>query len=275
MEIKFHPTYRSYSVGHDVTYVDMSHNVGNVVNFYGVDGNLFKLDDKIFRVVEDESDGYRSSLDGLSIHHAGKFFKNPLTKVRILDKVPDTYDSREEKLHLYSNGKYFDGWILQDIYTNKLVLMVGTDNADDYYPCFVYNYVENIRDEGPDSVNIGDVTLEDIVQIEDCYYDGYYLQEVTDWRKSDRNFLVNKAKEMASDCELLIRPSDELKDKLVHMVLGDSAYKVYLEEKERMVEIANRRKMASKKGWETRRKNKEKRDERIAARFGWKKGEKK
>ena len=80
----------------------------------------FQLNNTIYQVVEDEEDGYRSSLGYVDIikHEKGSHF---------LDFVTIVHDD---------NGN-------DDIYriigTNEHVwLEFGTDYYDDYYPCFVY-----------------------------------------------------------------------------------------------------------------------------------------
>lgn len=99
---------------------------GKEFGFYGVDGHCFKLDDKVFEAMEDEDDGYRSYLDCVVLRDvSGKiFFDAPLCKVRI-----------------GHSASYDDGFALYDVDTNDLILDVGTDNMDDYYPWFCFDYL--------------------------------------------------------------------------------------------------------------------------------------
>jgi len=99
---------------------------GKEFKFYGVDNNSFKLDRKVWLAVEDEDDGYRSYLDSIEVLDSkdGIFFRKSLAKVRIY---------RDQ-------GPYFEGFMLIDVEDGHCWLRVGTDNADDYYPYFVFQY---------------------------------------------------------------------------------------------------------------------------------------
>ena len=99
---------------------------GAQYSFYGVDGNYFKLDNRVFEAIEDPSDGYRSYLG--SIRHAKNpgaiFFTTPIARVQVRTVSLDT----------------FEGFELVDRF-NHVWLRVGTNTTtDDYYPFFVYRY---------------------------------------------------------------------------------------------------------------------------------------
>lgn len=99
---------------------------GNPVNFYGVDGNRFKLGRVVFEAIEDPEDGYRSCLDKVAICTDDKeiiFNEVPLTQV---------------VLKHYS-ASAFDGYILVDA-IGHVWLKIGTDSSDGYYPFFVFEY---------------------------------------------------------------------------------------------------------------------------------------
>ena len=99
--------------------------LGKKFGFYGVDNNCFKLGRKIYEAIENEDDGYRSYLDSVNIVNIdGIFFNKPLGYVEV--KAIDT--------------GYFDGYIVEDVKDGHVWLRVGTDNADDYYPMFVFEY---------------------------------------------------------------------------------------------------------------------------------------
>jgi len=83
-----------------------------------VDDLKFRIGDLTFEAIEDESDGYRSSLAEF------KLVENIRPTIR--EKVTITTDE----------GEYF--YLTNKI--GKVVLTVGTDYADDYYPCFVFNW---------------------------------------------------------------------------------------------------------------------------------------
>lgn len=93
--------------------------------FYGVDWNQFKLGDKVFEAKEDPSDGYRSYLGSIEVVNSdGTFFKTSLDQVKVIEK--DT--------------GYFKGYELVSMKDGHVWLKVGTNNNDDYYPYFVFNY---------------------------------------------------------------------------------------------------------------------------------------
>jgi hypothetical protein len=62
--------------------------VGNEFDFYGVDGQTFKLDNWTLGAIEDPSDGYRSYLDCVVITSDPDaiFFDTPLDRIRIEDE---------------------------------------------------------------------------------------------------------------------------------------------------------------------------------------------
>lgn len=95
-------------------------------NFYGVDGNCYKLDDTIWEAMEDESDGYRSYLGSIEQIFTDKliFFKDALAKVTVQE----------------FEGDNVKGWNLVDVTDNHIWLFVGTDYQNDYYPCFRFEY---------------------------------------------------------------------------------------------------------------------------------------
>ncbi len=105
--------------------------IGKTCSFYGVDGNRFRVGigrrRQTFEAIEDPDDGYRSSLDKIATvdeSPGGTFFRTSVATV-----VPRRDD-------LVS----FRGWSLVDATTGHVWLRVGTDDADDYYPCFTVDY---------------------------------------------------------------------------------------------------------------------------------------
>lgn len=101
-------------------------------------GCYFKLEDKIFYVVEDVSDEYRSSMHSIiefKIKPTLDFSETSVSRVKIIYAVenisradPDCYD--------------FDGYYLVDIQTGHIWLMFGTSNSDEYYPSFVFKDIK-------------------------------------------------------------------------------------------------------------------------------------
>jgi hypothetical protein len=92
-------------------------------------GNVcrFVLDGKVYTALEDEDDGYRSSLRSLT---EGGAVSNLFAPQRVLCSM------QTEGKH----GGVDDILVMRDVVTGKEVLSVGTDNTDDYYPSFVANF---------------------------------------------------------------------------------------------------------------------------------------
>ncbi len=93
----------------------------------------FVLDGVTYRAVEDPDDGYRSAMGEFSISEAP--VKNTFAKVRVLARVENksTYGGPANILQLI------------DERNGLVVLEVGTDNTDDYYPSWVGRWVpENL-----------------------------------------------------------------------------------------------------------------------------------
>jgi hypothetical protein len=89
-------------------------------SFYGVNQNCFKLGQVVFEALEDENDGYRSYLESIYLISSDKIFqRRPIANVRI------------------EITEYFTYLIDKD---DSTILSIGTDNMDDYYPCFVFVY---------------------------------------------------------------------------------------------------------------------------------------
>jgi len=79
-----------------------------------------------YEAIEDESDGYRSYLGSVeTVNCAGLiFFSYPVATIRIEDVNEDSET----------------GYQFRDVEDNHIWLRFGTDNADDYYPYFVFQY---------------------------------------------------------------------------------------------------------------------------------------
>ena len=95
--------------------------IGKNFKFYGATEHQLKLDDMIWEVEEDACDGYRSMLGPISRKVSNAiFFKRPIAKVKV------TGGGNE--------------YLLTDVADGHVWLRFGTDNADDYYPWFVFDY---------------------------------------------------------------------------------------------------------------------------------------
>ena len=105
---------------------------GAVLDYYGADtgDNTFKIDDIVFKVLEDPDDGYRSHLGAIDYtdNHSSLFFSQSIAQVII-----ETYHGRNEE---YSEGD--QGYQLVDVEDGHVWLEFGTDNTDDYYPMFAF-----------------------------------------------------------------------------------------------------------------------------------------
>ena len=108
---------------------------GMELDYYGADAgdHTFKVDDIVFKVLEDPNDGYRSCLGAIDYtdEHSSIFFRTPIARVCI-----ETYEGRNQE---WSQGD--QGYQLVDIADGHVWLEFGTDNTDDYYPCFVFRHM--------------------------------------------------------------------------------------------------------------------------------------
>lgn len=98
--------------------------IGKEFDFFGVDGFRFKLDDIILEAIEDGGDGYRSYLGSIAVRPetTNIFFDKPIARIRVEDYAA------------------IIGYRLIDIMDGHEWLLIGTDNYDDYYPCFMFLY---------------------------------------------------------------------------------------------------------------------------------------
>lgn len=94
--------------------------------YYENHSNQFQLGSVLFEVIEDENDGYRSSMQEV--------------------QVVDTNHPRKDGDYLgpvviekFYTGDY-DGYIIRDENDGHQWLLFGTSNHDDYYPCFSFNF---------------------------------------------------------------------------------------------------------------------------------------
>ena len=113
------------------------------LDYYGCDeaDNTFKVDDIVFKVLEDPDDGYRSYLGTVDYtrDHRDRpraiFFSQPVAKVKIVPFVIDP----ETDVSLGSRGE-IKGYQLIDSADGHCWLEIGTDYKDDYYPCFIFRH---------------------------------------------------------------------------------------------------------------------------------------
>ena len=88
---------------------------------------IFILDDVTYMAIEDVNDGYRSSLEQLIITDRECKNKIPPHLVRGKFRKDDTYGKNDTVEFI-------------DVITNSVVMAIGTDNIDDYYPGCVMEF---------------------------------------------------------------------------------------------------------------------------------------
>ena len=107
--------------------------VGSEVDYYGADGaeHTFKVDDVIFKALEDPDDGYRSYLGTINYSEDDHsiFFRTPIARVRI-----EGFDGRVD-------GVPFHGYRFIDVEDGHMWLEFGTKDFEDYYPYFIFRHV--------------------------------------------------------------------------------------------------------------------------------------
>ena len=110
---------------------------GLELDYYGADAgdHTFKVDDVVFKVLEDPDDGYRSHLGTIDYtkEHNSIFFRTPVARVRI-----ETYDHHDEED--WGGSQKNQGYQLVDVVDGHVWLQFGTHNYDDYYPCFEFTH---------------------------------------------------------------------------------------------------------------------------------------
>jgi hypothetical protein len=96
--------------------VEFNELIGKTAIFCGIDYYSFRLGDLTLEAIEDEEDGYRSSLQEL----------------RVVPNIPVLFRENvriiETEIGIALEGKY------------GIILEIGTDLSDSYYPSFVFNY---------------------------------------------------------------------------------------------------------------------------------------
>jgi hypothetical protein len=86
--------------------------------------NTFQLNDLLFEVLEDENDGWRSSLGEVEVTSSDNFHPELLGVVKVTE-VDDGY---------------FKGFNLIDVKDGHVWFKFGTDNYGDWYPCFTFEF---------------------------------------------------------------------------------------------------------------------------------------
>jgi hypothetical protein len=88
----------------------------------------FVLDGRIYVATEDENDGYRSSMESLTVVDGPPVTNTfPSTRVVVSHITTGTYETN-------------DYLAFTEIANGQVVLEVGTENVSDYYPGFVNHF---------------------------------------------------------------------------------------------------------------------------------------
>lgn len=95
----------------------------------------FRLNGQVFAATEDPSDGYRSSMRDIA-----SLGDVPMQNVFRPQAVVGRYQSERPAYEGADYTYQCDILELVDARTGKVVLEVGTDNTDDYYPSFVSSF---------------------------------------------------------------------------------------------------------------------------------------
>jgi hypothetical protein len=120
--------------------------VGKTVAYYGADGNRFKLDDTIYEVIEDEEDGYRSSLQDIAVVKDAATLKSLILSGEPLAYVKVVEVNEEDGL---------EGYRLEDTIIKHVWGEVGTNHYDSYYPYFVSVFTPIAIDQEYERLNEG------------------------------------------------------------------------------------------------------------------------
>jgi hypothetical protein len=120
-----------------VSYVNEMLNGGEFTNEYSWnDGAVcvisFILDGITYTAVEDANDGYRSAIGNLFINEF--VCSNTFEPIDVICKHKTEYNVND------FSKRYCDILEIYSIKSGKIILTVGTDNTDDYYPSFVSDW---------------------------------------------------------------------------------------------------------------------------------------
>ncbi len=124
--------------GHKLSGVDVT---SEGFNLYGRDGDAvrFILDGKTYKAIEDPDDGYRSYLKELEV-----------TDEKVTTNFPP-----QSVVGIMKSAGLYDSDVIQfvDSVTGKVVLEVGTEDVNDYYPCAIIRWSpENLAINSKDEI---------------------------------------------------------------------------------------------------------------------------
>jgi len=125
---------------HVLTGVDFG--VEKATEEYYQDANTmaFEMDGKVYLVREDPDDGYRSSMKDIEEVDIKVVNQFPPCKVKGRRRKNSEYGEKNDVIDFY------------DVVTGLVVLAIGTENIDDYYPSYVaYFDPRNMKINIPDN----------------------------------------------------------------------------------------------------------------------------
>lgn len=107
---------------HPIGYINFENLVGSKADlYYHNHSNQFQLGNMVFEVIEDENDGYRSSMDHVEIVSVTAPKRQKIASIEI-----KKWDTGSE---LYYQLTDENGFVWVEF---------GTNYVDDYYPCFIF-----------------------------------------------------------------------------------------------------------------------------------------
>ena len=89
----------------------------------------FILDNRVFSVIEDPEDGYRSSMAEIIENRSGVIITNTFEPCEVLGGFRPN--------GIYGKNNVIDFY---DAITGKTVMPIGTENTEYFYPCFVGSF---------------------------------------------------------------------------------------------------------------------------------------
>jgi hypothetical protein len=89
----------------------------------------FRINSVVYIAAEDPADGYRSTMSDLK-EDKEAVMKNTFPPVEVIGKYRDKgkWGNEDDIIEFI------------DVKTGKIVLEIGTENTDDYYPCYVASF---------------------------------------------------------------------------------------------------------------------------------------
>lgn len=116
---------------------------GMPLDYYGCDAtyHTFKVDNIVFKVLEDPDDGYRSCLGAIDYTEEDKnsiFYKQPISKVKISPWSIGDHDEEDYPVTF--------GYKIVEEDTGHCWLEFGTQYHDSYYPMFYFQYYPKTSD---------------------------------------------------------------------------------------------------------------------------------